>query len=165
MNRENNNPKIVSKIGIIGGGVSGIAIAKQLIHHNPIVFEATDSIGGVWKHCTYNSTKLQSHRRDYEFTDFPWPNRDNPDFPTHTEVLDYLRSYAKHFDLVKNVRFNSKVVELKFTGNPKFGGVGLPNDLDYGSLLPGQSMWDVAVQTNDSDTIQVFIHLYLNYFF
>lgn len=154
MNRENNHPKIASKIGIIGGGVSGIAIAKQLLHHNPIVFEATDSIGGVWKHCTYNSTKLQSHRRDYEFTDFPWPNRDNPDFPTHTEVLDYLRSYAKHFDLVKNIRFNSKVVELKFTGNPKFGGVGLPRDLDYGSLLPGQSMWDVAVQTNDSDIIQ-----------
>ena len=159
MNREDNHPKIVSKIGIIGGGVSGIAIAKQVLHHNPIVFEATDSIGGVWKHCTYNSTKLQSHRRDYEFTEFHWPNRDNPDFPTHTEVLDYLRSYAKHFDLVKNIRFKSKVVELKFTGNPKFGGAGLPRDLDYGSLLPGQSMWDVAVQTNDSDTIQVFIHL------
>ncbi|KAK2412359.1 putative flavin-containing monooxygenase [Trifolium repens] len=153
---ENNHPKIVSKIAIIGGGVSGIAIAKQLSHHNPILFEATDSIGGVWKHCTYNSTKLQSHRRDYEFTDFPWPNRDNPDFPTHVEVLDYLRSYAKHFDVIKNIRFNSKVVELRFNGsNPhKFGGVGLPHDLDYGNLLTGESMWDVAVQTNDSDNIQ-----------
>jgi dimethylaniline monooxygenase (N-oxide forming) len=161
MINENNHPKIVSKIAIIGGGVSGIAIAKQLSHHNPILFEATDSIGGVWKHCTYNSTKLQSHRRDYEFTDFPWPNRDNPDFPTHVEVLDYLRSYAKHFDVIKNIRFNSKVVELRFNGsNPhKFGGVGLPHDLDYGNLLSGESMWDVAVQTNDSDNIQVFIRL------
>ncbi|XP_058756729.1 probable flavin-containing monooxygenase 1 [Vicia villosa] len=155
-NNENIHPKIVSKIGIIGGGVSGIAIAKQLSHLNPIVFEASDSIGGVWKHCTYNSTKLQSHRRDYEFTDFPWPNRDNNDFPTHVEVLDYLRSYAKYFDVVKNIRFKSKVVELRFCGNPnsEFGGVGLSCDLEYGSLLPGETMWDVAVQTNDSHAIQ-----------
>ncbi|CAI8610944.1 unnamed protein product [Vicia faba] len=153
---ESNHPKIVSKIGIIGGGVSGIAIAKQLSHLNPIVFEASDSIGGVWKHCTYNSTKLQSHRRDYEFTDFPWPERDNNDFPTHVEVVDYLRSYAKYFDVVKNIRFKSKVVELRFSGNTnsEFGGLGLSCDLEYGCLLPGQSMWDVAVQTNDSHAIQ-----------
>lgn len=163
MNHENNIiPKVVSKIGIIGGGISGIAAAKQLSHHNPIIFEATDSIGGVWKHCTYNSTKLQSQRGDYQFTDFPWPDRDNPDFPTHVEVLEYIQSYAKHFDLMKNIKFNSKVVELKFIGNQECDSskVGLPSDVDdYGTLLPGHPVWEVAVQTNDSNSIQVFIHI------
>nr|XP_027192978.1 probable flavin-containing monooxygenase 1 [Cicer arietinum] len=158
MNHENNIiPKVVSKIGIIGGGISGIAAAKQLSHHNPIIFEATDSIGGVWKHCTYNSTKLQSQRGDYQFTDFPWPDRDNPDFPTHVEVLEYIQSYAKHFDLMKNIKFNSKVVELKFIGNQECDSskVGLPSDVDdYGTLLPGHPVWEVAVQTNDSNSIQ-----------
>jgi protoporphyrinogen oxidase len=47
MATQDNLPIMVSRIGIIGAGVSGLAIAKQLSHYNPIVFEATDSIGGV----------------------------------------------------------------------------------------------------------------------
>ncbi|KAL2338815.1 hypothetical protein Fmac_013261 [Flemingia macrophylla] len=141
-----NGPMFVSKICIIGAGVSGIAAAKQLSHHNPIVFEASNSIGGVWSHCSYKSTKLQSHRRDYEFTDFPWPQRDNPDFPTHLEILNYLHSYAEHFNVLKNIRFNSKVVEIRFTGNREVTG--------FGSQLPDHPVWEVAVQTNHSDIIQ-----------
>ncbi|XP_041003176.1 probable flavin-containing monooxygenase 1 [Juglans microcarpa x Juglans regia] len=142
---------IVSKIGIIGAGVSGLAAAKQVSHHNPIVFEATDSIGGVWRHCSYNSTKLQSFRCDYEFSDFPWPDRDNTSFPSHTEILEYLHSYANHFDVLKFVRFNSKVVEIKFVndGQEATDFSGKP-----GSLLPGHPVWEVAVQTNESESVQ-----------
>ncbi|XP_059433604.1 probable flavin-containing monooxygenase 1 [Corylus avellana] len=142
---------VVSKIAIIGAGVSGLAAAKQLAHHNPIVFEATDSIGGVWRHCSYNSTKLQSYRCDYEFSDFPWPERDNNTFPSHTEILDYLQSYAEHFDVLKCVRFNTKVVEIRFVGDREAAAdfTGKP-----GNLLPGHPVWEVAVQTNHSETIQ-----------
>ena len=115
-----------------------------------MVFEASDSIGGVWKHCAYHSTKLQSLRCDYEFSDFPWPDRDNSSFPSHEEILGYLHAYAIHFDLLKLVRFKSKVVELRFVGD------GKPTDnlVDYGSLLPGQPVWEVAVMT-ESDGVQV----------
>lgn len=145
---------VVSKIAIIGAGVSGLAAAKQLAHHNPIVFEASDSIGGVWRHCSYSSTKLQSHRCDYEFSDFPWPDRDNASFPSHTEILEYLKCYAEHFDVLKCVRFNSKVVEIRFVGDRETAAdfTGEP-----GNLLPGHPVWEVAVQTNHSDTIQVVI--------
>lgn len=142
----------VSKIAIIGAGVSGLAVAKQLSHHNPIVFEATDSIGGVWKHCSYSSTKLQSLRCDYEFSDFPWPDRDNTSFPSHTEILEYLHSYANHFDVLRFLRFNTKVVEIKFVGDREatdFSGQPI-------SLLPGHPVWEVSVQTSGSDTIEVF---------
>lgn len=153
---DNNHPIFVSKIAIIGAGVSGIATAKQLSHHNPLVFEASDSIGGVWRHSSYNSTKLQSQRRDYEFTDFPWSQRENSDFPTHMEILDYLHSYAVHFDVLKNIRFNSKVAEIRFVGDSEvsdFGGL----NVHHGSPLPGKPVWEVAVQIKESDTIQVFI--------
>ncbi|KAM7258801.1 hypothetical protein ACFE04_014542 [Oxalis oulophora] len=138
-----------SKVGIIGAGVSGIAAAKQLSHYNPIVFEASDSIGGVWKSCSYNSTKLQSPRTSYEFSDFPWPNkRNDPIFPSHLEILDYLESYAEHFDVLKFIKFNSKVVEVRFVG-------GNYEDYGDGSLLPGHPVWEVAVQTNESpDSIE-----------
>ncbi|XVF48845.1 hypothetical protein PTKIN_Ptkin03bG0221100 [Pterospermum kingtungense] len=153
-NHQENPSLTISKIAIIGAGVSGIAAAKQLCHHNPVVFEASDSIGGVWKSCAYHSTKLQSARKDYEFSDFPWPNRDDPSFPSHVEILDYLESYAKHFDVLKFVKFNSKVVELRFLRRQETADQVEVNAGDYGSPLPGRPVWEIAVQTNDSENLK-----------
>ncbi|OMO86372.1 Flavin monooxygenase-like protein [Corchorus olitorius] len=154
------NPPFISKIAIIGAGVSGIAAAKQLAHHNPLVFEASDSIGGVWKSCSYNSTKLQSARKDYEFSDFPWPNRDDSSFPSYLEILDYLESYAKHFDVLKFVKFNSKVVELRFIGDRETAEL-TGNAGEYRSPLPGHPVWEIAVQTNDSEILQWYAFEYV----
>lgn len=147
----------VSKVGIIGAGISGIAAAKQLSGHSPVVFEATDSIGGVWKHCSYNCTKLQTPRCDFQFSDYPWAEGDNSSFPSHVEVLDYLYGYATHFDVLKYVKFESRVVEIRYVGNDQ--ATQLPVSLksgQYGSLLTGHPVWEVAVQTSgDPNTIQV----------
>ncbi|XP_043721253.1 probable flavin-containing monooxygenase 1 [Telopea speciosissima] len=138
----------VCKVGIIGAGISGIAAAKQLSGYEPVIFEATDSIGGVWKHCSYRSTKLQTPRCDYEFSDFPWPQRDNSTFPSYVEILDYLHSYANHFDVLKYVNFNSKVVEIRFIGGHRETTTfGHQEPGEYGSLLTGRPVWEVAVQT------------------
>jgi dimethylaniline monooxygenase (N-oxide forming) len=152
------NPAImVSRIGIIGAGVSGITVAKHLSKYKPIVFEATDSIGGVWRHCSYRCTKLQSQTWNYEFSDFPWPERESSDYPSHAEILEYLHLYAVHFDLFKYVKFNTKVVEIKFVGDKDGFDFGrLPGD--HGIPLPGRPVWELSVQTNESDVIQVFIH-------
>ncbi|PWA71707.1 hypothetical protein CTI12_AA278120 [Artemisia annua] len=141
---------INSKIGIIGGGVSGLAAAKHLSKHNPMVFEATDSIGGVWKHCSFRTTKLQTPRSGYQFSDFPWPpsnNDDNPSsFPTYVEILDYLDSYANHFDLIKFINFNSKVTEIRFVGDQE--------TMAYQSCMTGRPLWEVAVHNAKSNIIQ-----------
>lgn len=157
MASERNCFTIGSRVAILGAGVSGLAAAKQLSHLNPVVFEATGSLGGVWQHCSYRSTRLQSLRCDYEFSDFPWPDRDNSNFPSHAEIVDYLTAYAKHFDLLKNIRFNSKVVEVQFIGDRK------PTDnlADFGNLLPGKPVWEIAVQTGTSETIQVYTHTHI----
>ncbi|KAK6941249.1 Flavin monooxygenase-like [Dillenia turbinata] len=147
------NPLLVSKIGIIGAGISGIAAAKELRAYKPFVFEATDSIGGVWKHCSYNSTKLQSLRCDYEFSDYPWPERDNMNFPSHLEILEYLHSYANHFDVMKLIHFNTKVVEIRLVRDRE--------TIDYGTLLPGQPVWKVAVKTNQSETLEWYAFEFL----
>lgn len=162
---------IRSKIGIIGAGISGIAAAKQLAKYEPMVFEATDCIGGVWKHCSYRSTKLQTPRCDYEFSDFPWSQRDNMSFPTYEEILEYLYSYAQHFDVLKFVKFNSKVVEIKFVGDREMNYFGGKINGEFGCLLNGNPVWEVAVQTNDqSETLQVlnffsFFHLFSGFYF
>ncbi|KAL3532736.1 hypothetical protein ACH5RR_006257 [Cinchona calisaya] len=155
---------IVSRIGIIGAGISGIAAAKQLQKYKPIVFEATESFGGVWRHCSYSSTKLQTPRCDYEFSDFPWTERDNSSFPSYLEILDYLHSYATHFGVLELIKFNSKVVEIRFIGNDRDQLNFLDassNSKEYGSLLNGQPVWEVAVQTSDSDAIEWYAFEFL----
>lgn len=142
---------VSSKIAIIGAGISGIAAAKQLAVHEPVVFEATGSLGGVWQHASFRSTKLQTPRCDYEFSDYPWPDRDNSCFPSHTEIIDYLHSYATHFDVLKFVRFHSKVVELRYIGggnHREATGYGGGRESEYGRLLTGHPAWEVAVLTS-----------------
>lgn len=145
---------IFSKIGIIGAGISGIAATKQLSQYQPIVFESSNSLGGVWKHCSFRTTKLQTPRCDYEFSDFPWTKRDNSSFPSYQEVLDYLYSYATSFDLLKFVKFNTKVVEIRFVGDRETTG-------EVGSFIgTGKPVWEVGVQINQSDIIEV-IYVYI----
>lgn len=149
-----------SRIGIIGAGISGIAAAKELSSYDPIVFEATDSIGGVWKHCSFASTRLQTPRCDFEFSDYPWPERDNASFPSHVEVLDYLHGYAARFDVLKYVKYHSRVVEIRYAGEHAaltlpHHDQGMLNSTEYGSLLKGQPVWEVAVETGPSKSIQV----------
>lgn len=138
------------KVGIIGAGVSGITAAKQLSHYNPLVFEATNSIGGVWRNCSYRTTKLQTRAREYEFSDFPWEKSSDPNyFPSYAEILDYLERYAIHFDVLKFIKFNSKVVEVRYVGDRGQLKAG-----EYGPLMSGRPAWQVAVQTNQSTEVQ-----------
>lgn len=146
----------VSKVGIIGAGISGIAAAKHLAGHRPVVFEATDSIGGVWKHCSYRTTRLQTPRRDFEFSDYRWQQQtaESDEFPTYLEVLDYLHGYATHFDVLKFVKFNSKVVQLRYIGGPESEDSTAAGA--YGELLNGRPVWEVAVEDTQLNTIQVY---------
>ena len=143
-----------SRVAIIGGGISGLAAAKQLAAHDPVVFEATASIGGVWKHCVYRSTRLQTPRPDYEFSDYSWRNRDDPTFPTHAEIIEYLEGYADTFGLWRYIMLGAKVVDIKFLGG---GGGGGFTELwsGTGEPLQGKPMWEVGVATAGSDTVQV----------
>ncbi|XP_051184034.1 probable flavin-containing monooxygenase 1 [Lolium perenne] len=135
-----------SRVAIIGGGISGLASAKQMAAYDPVVFEATPSIGGVWKHCVYRTTRLQTPRPDYEFSDYSWPNRDDPTFPTHTEIVDYLEGYADEFDLWRYIAFGSKVVDIKYLGGPQAGFTELWSGTGK-APLQGRPMWEVGVAT------------------
>jgi dimethylaniline monooxygenase (N-oxide forming) len=144
-----------SRVAIIGGGISGLAAAKQLAAHDPVVFEATASVGGVWKHCVYRSTRLQTPRPDYEFSDYSWRNRDDPTFPTHAEIVEYLEGYADAFGLWRYIVLSARVVDIKF-----LGGGGLTELWSGGAagqppLLRGKPLWEVGVATAGSDTVQV----------
>lgn len=103
------------KIAIIGAGMSGILACKHALEKgfDPIVFESGSCIGGVWV-STIDSTKLQTPKDYFRFSDFPWPDFVVEDFPDHNQVLEYIRSYAAHFEVVSRIRFTSKVTALEY---------------------------------------------------
>ena len=103
------------QVGIIGAGLSGLLACKYVLSKGfrPIVFEAQSSVGGVWTK-TVETTKLQTPKPLYQFSDFAWPSSLVDDFPTQHQVLDYITAYAHHFDLLRHIKFNAKVLGLQY---------------------------------------------------
>jgi cation diffusion facilitator CzcD-associated flavoprotein CzcO len=96
---------------VIGAGPVGLGIARALkargIAYDQL--EADDDVGGNWYHGVYTTAHIISSRRTTEFTEYPMP-ASYPDFPSRQQMVDYLRDYARHFELRGAIEFKRKVV-------------------------------------------------------
>ncbi|GMP39627.1 hypothetical protein CsSME_00010385 [Camellia sinensis var. sinensis] len=146
------------RVGIIGAGISGLVACKFTLSkgYHPVVFEAKTTIGGVWTK-TVETTKLQTPKHFYQFSDFPWPNSVTEVFPTQPQVFDYLQSYAGHFGLLEHIRFGCKVIgidyeamaaEAEMEGWGVWGGTG---------EAFGSGKWSVTVQDTHSSSTEVYL--------
>jgi dimethylaniline monooxygenase (N-oxide forming) len=104
-------------VAIVGAGISGLLACKYVLEigFHPIVYEADDEIGGIWRH-TIQSTKLQTNKESFQFSDFPWDSSVKEDCPSNQHVLHYVNSYAQHFSIIPYIRFNSKVIDIDYVG-------------------------------------------------
>ncbi|XP_008482667.1 dimethylaniline monooxygenase [N-oxide-forming] 5-like [Diaphorina citri] len=74
-------------------------------------------LGGVWNSqasCgrVYPSLHLISPKFNTQVPDYPMPDN-YPVYPNHSMMLDYLRSYAKKFDVYNHSIFNTEVINLE----------------------------------------------------
>ncbi|PON77846.1 Flavin monooxygenase FMO [Trema orientale] len=146
-------------LAIIGAGLSGLIACKYVVEKGftPVVFEAKEGVGGVWNH-TAETTKLQNDKESYQFSDFPWPPSVNEVmYPSHNQVLEYIQSYAQHFDLLPYIKFNSKVLDLDYVNGESheemeawdlWGGTGEP--------FNSNGKWHIMVQNTKSSSREIF---------
>lgn len=104
---------------VVGAGASGLVAARHLVAagFEVDVLEREDDLGGNWNYGkpgarVYRSTHTISSKPGTEFPDFPMP-AELPDYPHHTQVLDYLRAYARHFDLERHVAYGVEVARVE----------------------------------------------------
>ncbi|XP_077012894.1 flavin-containing monooxygenase 5-like [Tamandua tetradactyla] len=137
------------RIAVIGAGVSGLGAIKSCLEEGlePVCFEGSDDIGGLWRYeekteggrpsiyksATTNTSKEMTAYSDYLFSDH------HPNYLHNSKLMEYIRMYAKHFQLLKYIQFLSKVCSVRKRS-------------DFSST--GQ--WDVVVEAKGKQEAYVF---------
>ncbi|NQY11294.1 MAG: NAD(P)-binding domain-containing protein [Flavobacteriales bacterium] len=107
------------KYAIIGAGPSGLSCAKVFKDMGISFqgFESSETVGGLWNFDNpqsplYPNVHLISSRDKTEFKHFPMSQIEE-DYPHHSKVFNYLKRYAKHYDLTKHFRFNTPIKNVE----------------------------------------------------
>ena len=104
---------------VIGAGPSGLTALKNLLAAGVRTecLEREDDVGGNWyfgsaASSVFASTRLISSKTLTAYTDFPMP-REWPAYPDHRQCLDYLRRYARQFNLLPHIRSHCIVEQVE----------------------------------------------------
>lgn len=109
-----------AKVCIVGAGSSGIVCAKILRQRGiPFdCFEMGSGLGGNWRYgndngvsAAYRSLHINTSKAKMAYSDFPMPE-EYPDFPHHSQVLEYFESYVDHFGIRDDLTFNTRVESI-----------------------------------------------------
>ncbi|XP_040085901.1 flavin-containing monooxygenase 5-like [Oryx dammah] len=137
------------RIMVIGAGVSGLGAIKVCLEEGlePICFEESNDIGGLWRYeekteggrpSVYKSVISNTSKEMMAYSDYPFPDH-FPNYLHNSKIMEYLRMYVKHFHLLKHIRFLSKVCSVKKHSDFSFTG-----------------QWDVVVQAEGKQESYVF---------
>lgn len=116
------------RVGVIGAGAGGLVVCRHFAEDDRFVvtaFERSGVVGGTWNYTErtgldddglpvhsslYRDLRTNLPKEAMGFPDFRFPDYDDGgSFVSHPTVLRYLRDYARHFDLLRHVRFHSLV--------------------------------------------------------
>uniref|UniRef100_A0A1I8H837 Flavin-containing monooxygenase n=1 Tax=Macrostomum lignano TaxID=282301 RepID=A0A1I8H837_9PLAT len=120
------------RVCIIGAGVSGLVSIKACLEEaeqfQPVCFERTNDIGGLWRFreddgqaCVMRSTVINTSKEMMAISDFP-PSSSYPNFMHNSQVQQYLRDYADKFNLRQYIQFRHTIEKVEKC--PDFNSTG-----------------------------------------
>ncbi|WP_374572729.1 flavin-containing monooxygenase [Phenylobacterium sp.] len=111
------------KVCVVGAGPAGMAIARALIAQEIDfdIFERHHDVGGLWDQTNpgspvYDSAHFISSKTQSHYHDFPMPDH-YPDYPSHRQILAYMRGFADAYGLRERIRFDVGVTSAVRDGD------------------------------------------------
>lgn len=104
---------------IVGAGFGGLAVALELKrhgHHDFVILEKGDRIGGVWRENTYPGAGCDVPSVLYSYSFAPnrrWPSR----FSLRDDIQQYMQDVATEYDVDRHIRFGTEVATADFDGD------------------------------------------------
>jgi cation diffusion facilitator CzcD-associated flavoprotein CzcO len=101
----------MARIGIIGSGFAGVAVATELLrngHRDIRLWERGDDLGGVWRDNTYPGAACDVPSPFYSFSFAPWRGWSRR-YAGQPEILRYLRAVAEREGIAERVRLRTTV--------------------------------------------------------
>ena len=103
-------------VGIVGCGMSGIAMALQLKASgftNITIFEQAEEIGGTWRDNTYPGCGCDVPSHLYSISSVPTPTWSET-YSGQEEIWAYMRDVIKRERLTKYIKLGTKVESAEF---------------------------------------------------
>jgi hypothetical protein len=114
-----NTPAAGVKACIVGGGPSGLMMARALLGAGADfdLFERHTDVGGIWDPDNpgspmYESAHFISSKYTSYFYGYPMPER-YPDYPSYRQLRDYIRGFAREFGLYEHVTLGNGVARAE----------------------------------------------------
>ncbi|KAI5121715.1 hypothetical protein M0805_002108 [Coniferiporia weirii] len=163
------------KICVVGAGAAGLAVLKVIKDSHQFkaglwtvdAYEDRDDIGGVWLPAPPTSDPPLTPLHDSVVANLPhpvmcyssfWFPPSTPLFPKASVIEEYLRTYAKEFNLRPHIRLNTAVTSTRWTGTCWKVSTSAKEEHEYDRLvvasghfrvpyyppLPGLDSWRAA---------------------
>lgn len=108
---------------VIGAGFCGLTSLKTCLESGleAICFEKSHEHGGLWRFreadehgmaSVQRSTVINTSKEASAFSDFP-PDPKYANFMANTNLLEYLTSYMRHFNLEPHIRYGHEVTKVE----------------------------------------------------
>ena len=137
------------RVCVIGAGPSGITAVKNLVDQglDVVCYDKNDRVGGNWLYSessshssVFETTHIISSKTLSQYEDYTWEEHDpeTPDYPSHSQLADYFQAYAKRFELLNCIQFET-IVEK--------------------ATRSEQGNWELTVSKNGQSTQETFTDL------
>lgn len=143
-----------NRVCLVGAGPGGLIVARQLrdagipFDH----YEKHSDVGGIWDaenpgSPIYNSAHFVSSKTLSGFRGHPMPEH-YPDYPSWSQIRDYVREFAKAENLYENITFNALVEKADLVPDGSWQVTVNGTTLPYRALIavPGQT-WHPHIPT------------------